>query len=491
MNKRIGFKNKSDYIYFTFIFLLACIIFIGFLSIHYTPDTYNIINIGYKEYAFKWSLNDGRLFMFLISMIMYYTNASINFYIVSTLIVAIFISSISVIELKNIIIKYSKTDSKTYEIIALFIAFSVIFNFMYIECMYFLECAVMALSILLIIKASDILVERKNNSFIKSLFLLILALFCYQGTLGFYFAFVIVLSIIKNEKNIKIVILDFIKCIMIAMITLLANILFIKIVGLFLGIEQLRTGKFSNILKNFLYIINNLKYSIVYSEGLFFKNLFLVFLFGLIIISSFYILINRNEKKKKILFIIIISIISMISSYLTYLLSLTSFLAGRLKFSLGALIGLIFMYLYTSTSIFKNKIFEYIVLNILIIYCILLCCNTVYQVSISKQTNNLEKEIVLNLDKEMKEYEIKNNIEIKKIGVIIVKGHLTRVFEHTRNKSILTYNALKTSWSVAGAINLYSNRTLTRLDASEENLLDENEEYKIIGDTLYIKVYMY
>lgn len=58
-------KKKNIYQYITLL-IITCIIFIFFLSGHYATDTYNIMNVGYENYAINWSLNDGRIIMFII-----------------------------------------------------------------------------------------------------------------------------------------------------------------------------------------------------------------------------------------------------------------------------------------------------------------------------------------------------------------------------------------------------------------------------------------
>ena len=44
-------QNKMNIIIFIIILIITCIIFIPFLIGHYATDTYNIYNLGYKEFA--------------------------------------------------------------------------------------------------------------------------------------------------------------------------------------------------------------------------------------------------------------------------------------------------------------------------------------------------------------------------------------------------------------------------------------------------------
>ena len=36
------------------------------IILHYSTDTYRLIEMGYKQYAIEYSLNDGRIFMCII-----------------------------------------------------------------------------------------------------------------------------------------------------------------------------------------------------------------------------------------------------------------------------------------------------------------------------------------------------------------------------------------------------------------------------------------
>ncbi len=195
--------SKKDLISLIIIFLITLVIFYNFVTMHYATDTYNIINVGYEKYAINWSLNDGRVFMCLLGLFANAVNMPISVFVIFTLVVAILVSCIAVIVLKNLILKYKKTENKYIELIVFIIAYFTIFNFMYIENMYFVESIVMALSLLLYIISANILVNRNKYYLIKSLLLTILAIFMYQGIIGFFFAITFIFSLLKENNKIK------------------------------------------------------------------------------------------------------------------------------------------------------------------------------------------------------------------------------------------------------------------------------------------------
>ena len=88
--------------------------------------------------------------------------------------------------LNKIIKKYKEPKNIFQEIIVIIISYITVFNFMYLENMYFVECIVMAASVLLFIISADILVEKNNKYFIKSTILTILGIMFYQGTIGIF-----------------------------------------------------------------------------------------------------------------------------------------------------------------------------------------------------------------------------------------------------------------------------------------------------------------
>ena len=154
-------KRQKDFLIFFGIFILAILMYSNWLTMHYASDTYNIMNVGYETYATNWSLKDGRLIMYLITMICAKLNVSIEIYVIGTLLGALLISAGCVIKLKNTILKNGESNLKK-EILITIASFFTIFNFMYIENMYFVEAIVMALSLLAFIYSADFIVNNKG-----------------------------------------------------------------------------------------------------------------------------------------------------------------------------------------------------------------------------------------------------------------------------------------------------------------------------------------
>ncbi len=486
--------NKTDIIIFAIIFIITCIIFIPFLQGHYATDTYNIANIGYKEYAIEWSLKDGRIFMCIIGLIASKINMPIKLYVFITLFLALVISNISVIILSKIIKKYKEPKKNIQKIIVIVISYITIFNFMYLEDMYFVESIVMASSILLFMISAYILTEKNKQYILKSLILNIIGIMCYQGTIGMFFSFTILFTILKNKNNVKQIIIDLIKCGVIALVAVLLNIIAVKIIGNILKIKQTRLSKISKIFSNIEGIIATLPTILQKTCNLFPKNAFIIFLDIITIIVIIYQIKDIKKANNLIYKYVTIMVIAILGSCVTYLLSPTSFFTGRLRNPIGSLIGMIFIFLYVETNLFeKKKILSIITYLTLISYIALNFGNYENIMFQHKKINELEKLQVSEIDNKINEYEKNTGIKVTKI----VKVPRKKTSSQNKGANDITRNALKTRWAVDGVINFYTERNLENIDATEEKIkyyfknYDYEREYKCIDDTLYINVYVF
>lgn len=348
---KITKENKKDFI---ILFIITCIIFLPFLTGHYATDTYNVANVGYNKYALNWSLTDGRIFMAVITLIAGKLKMSIEVFSFITLILGILVSIISVLYIKNIINRYKKIENKYQNIIVTIISYFTIFNFMYIEIMYFVESFVIAISVLLYIIAADVLVKKEKNYIIKSLLIIIIATLFYQGSIGMYFITVLLISILKNKNNLKEIFLDVVMSGIIALIGVCINMLIVKLIEKIYGTEQVRLDNINKVIPNIIRILQNTPKVLVYTCRLFPPFLYLIFSLGIIEILAFY----KDDKKKTISIVLkalAIFVMGIFSASIIYVLAFTSFSTGRMRISMGATIGMLFILVYTETTIFEKK----------------------------------------------------------------------------------------------------------------------------------------
>ena len=259
---------KKDIISFIIIFVIACITLIGFFPTHYATDTYNIINIGYEEYMMNNSLKDGRIVMAILVFIANVFNMPIEIWIPILLVLAVIISCISVIILRNTILSYKPAKNKWVEAIVLLISYCTIFNFMYLENLYFAECAVMALSVLAYMLSAKNIVKRH---YVKAILLAMLGVVSYQGTIGTIAVMALIFTFLENtgkQKFVKYIILDIIKTITIMLLVAVAELLLIKGICYFTGMTGDRTQDINSIINNLKYIFNNFMRVIINTGGM-------------------------------------------------------------------------------------------------------------------------------------------------------------------------------------------------------------------------------
>ena len=276
-------QNKVNIIIFVIIFTITSAIYFPLLKGHYATDTYNIINKGYETYAITYSLNDGRPIMCLISLIAQKLNMPIMVYVIILTAIALIVSNISVIKLKNITVKYIEEKNKKTEYIILAIAYIIIFNFAYLENLQFAECAIMSVSILLNIIAAQQIVEKKKNYILKSIIISILSIQFYQGTMNWLFTITFVLSLLKEKKINMQVIKNVLFSVLCGALGCGVNMIQIKITGKIFGLTQSRMGSIKNIFSNINVIIESLNGILQSTYGLFPKNMLYIFLIVILV----------------------------------------------------------------------------------------------------------------------------------------------------------------------------------------------------------------
>lgn len=492
-------KNfKKDTLIFAIIFLIAIVVFHPYLLGHYASDTYNIVNQGYEKYAIEWNLKDGRILLAISVLMAELLNLPIEIYVFITLLMALIISCITIIKLKNIIEGYKPIKNLLIETVITSICFITIFNFMYVENLYFVECGMMALSILLYLIAADTLTKRNKNYFLKAMVYSAIGVFCYQGTIGFLFAMTVLLSFIKNtEKPYKETFKNLIFSGIIAIIVVILNLIQIKITCHVLGIEQTRLKGIESILNNFIVVSKSIPGLLIHTIELFPKWTLVMFTCSIFIITAFKL--KQEKNIKAIVQLLLIVAITIASSFVIFLMTLSSFYTGRMHFCIGALIGIMLIFMYVKTEIFGGeKTVQYAIMVLITLYIITSIFSQMYVQYEHIKINKLEKQEVQQIYDYINEYENENHVEVTKIrGIYMKSNHNNVYYDWIKMKCPITHNAIKSTWAYDGVINFYTGKNLKTIRVTSEimnkcaDFLNEKDvEYKCIEDVLYIKVYL-
>lgn len=494
-------KNKKYIFLFLILLILTNIIFIPFLKGHMATDLFNIFNKGYEKYTIENSLLDGRIFAGLITEIMDHLQIPIVVYSSIILEIAIIISCVTIMILAKIIKDIKKPKNLLSEVILYIAIYYTIFNVLYIENMYYIEAGVMAISLLFYILAAKILVEQKKGYLIKAFFILCLGIMSYQGTISMFFLSTLVFSMCLG-KNYKEIIKIMLKAIGIAISGVCINNIQIKMIEEIYQIKQERGLDSSNIIENIECILMNAINIIKVTGGYFPKYTYIIII--AIIESCIFIKVKKQndqkpDKRNQIILFeqIAIILLGILFSYSISIINTTSFFSGRIRFSMGALVGFMWIHLWVKTDFAeKNYLMNRILVVILILYGLINTANYSIIMLEHKEVNRMDEQAVLQLKQKVEQYERKNQIKVTKIAVVLKKGQTEKAYyKELYYKNFIMHSAMKTEWSIIGCYNYYTGEKLKEYKPSEEEkseyLAKNQEDYLCIGDILYITAYMY
>lgn len=479
-------KKHINVICFIVLNILIFLIFLPWLKGHYATDSYNIINLGYKYYSVHYSLIDGRIFMFLIMQLADAININFEALHFILLSLALLVSNISVLIVKNIILKSMKNINIKTEIFSYMLAYTFIYNFLYIENLYFLECFVMSVGILLNLVAAKIFANKGKTYIFKTSLLVVLSAFCYQGTISCFIAFVILLEALKKQP-LKNLVKNIIFALIITGTACIFNFAFVKVISNYLGLAQTRLN--NSILYNIMYILIYKLNIIIHLSNNYFYGLFLISIIMLIALFIYGFNFKTNKETYLIFFVFLILGIIFCTD-LPYLVSLSAYYAARTRFVIGALCSILVIYIfYNFDSICKEckKIIQYFLHIFIAIYFIFNIINYIEIINTSILVNKCEQEYVKNIDTYISKYELENNTTVEKVQLVYDANTNNAFFSNYRKVHYITYNACSCSWSAIGAINFYSNRNLT---PQSDNIIETkmDELYQINDDVLYLKI---
>lgn len=495
-------SKKKNIIIFIILFTFTNLIFLPWLiKGHMSTDSYNIANIGYQEYNKNFSIIDGRFIVAIGTTLMDLLNVPIQIYTRIILEIALFISCIAIIVLKKTIEKWKKPKNNWSEIVLTIASYYTIFNFLYIENLDFIECGAMSLSILLFILAARNVVEKKQLWGVKALLFLFIGLMCYQGTISMFVITLLVFSMCKGN-SVKQIVKDFLQGMILVLGGILINQLSIKVVEQSYHLKQGRDINLSAMGNNIIYILSKIFLALKYTGHLIPQFSFLIILSITEVLIMFKIVRQNRKKADKQnvrIFLEQFAIIGVgvIAGFLVSVINIAAFWSGRIRFSIGAVIGFLWIHLWVKTDFSDKK--EWI--NTLLTICLITYgfMNSLHYVSAiidHNKLNELDKEKVLTMQADVIQYEEDTKLKVTKIAIIVKKNETTKSFySHLRPYgNIMMASGIKTQWAAAGCYNYYTNSKLDIYEPAEteiQEFLEQKEEYLCIDDILYITTYMH
>lgn len=271
----------------------------------------------------------------------------------------------------------------------------------------------------------------------------------------------------------------------------------VKIVEAIFHTTQNRISGISQIGQNLQYIVTHMWEILIDCCELFPRYFYLIFVAFTLVLTVWYAILKKEYSH--IAKVILIILCCIVTAFLVYVLTLTSFYTGRLRFTIGATIGLVLMYWYCETDLWESKkIGMYLASAILASYFLINIYTYLSIMYQHKQVNKLEREEANAILQYIQEQEKNNGIEVDSFAIFVVKGNSNRTFyEGTKNRCVLTYSGLKSDWSIEGALKFYTGRNLERIEPDTvlkrtyERKNIQEKEYMCINDTLCVNAFMY
>lgn len=495
-------SKKKNILIFVILFLITNFIFLPWLiNGHMSTDSYNISNIGYQEYNKNFSLLDGRFIVALGTTLMDILDIPIAIYTSIILEIALLLSCISVMMLKNIIEKWKKPKTILGEIVLIVASYYTIFHFLYIENLHFIECGAMSLSLSLYILAARQIVEKDRFWMLKTFIQLCIGLICYQGTISMFVLSLLVFSICKGN-SVKQIVKDFFYGMLIALAGILVNQLSIKIVERVLELQQGRDINLTTIGNNVTYNFSKI-FIVLKNTGYLIPQYSFLITLGITELIMIVKVVKQNKEKQEnknvniILEQFAIISVGIAAGFIVSVLNTSGFWAGRARFSIGALIGFLWIHLWVKTNLTEKREWINTLLIVgLLIYGLMNSLHYITAVIDHNKLNELVKEEVMVMQKDVLQYEEEKQVDVTKIAIVVKNGKTTKSFYPQLRcyGNIMMSSGIKTQWSAAGCYNYYTNSKLNMYEPTEiekQEYLEQNKEYLCMGDTLYITTYMH
>lgn len=473
-------EHKKDFIIFIFIFMLSLIMCSAFLQPHYAHDTYKIIKDGLTSYSYERFIQDARPFTAIITILADKIHMSVELYSVISLILGLIFLSCSVVIIYKLCIRNFEGNNKIVKIMILLISFLLVYNYLAIEYIYFLESFMLALGILLSIVSTKMIIDKQQYGYIKATILLVIAAFCYQGSIAIFPMFLFAYYLLFEKDNIKTKIITQVKISLIYGITMLLTILYSNIL-----FESTRI-QIGNVEFSFYNIWNSMYKLLVKSFNIIPAYMHI----GIIVITILTICLQKKNRLELLLSYVFIIIASIVISLMPVIMASGLNIEPRTSMAFGTTIGISMLFLLYSTQTAKTAIKIIIYIFISVVFAL----NFFTYVIITNQhimVNKIDKENCQRIKETIEEYEKETNIKVTKIAAVI-RGNA--YYHGFMEVGCMTQAALNT-WALREAIIFYIERDLEFAPITDEQYdeyfkgkqWDEfsNEQMVIEGNVLY------
>lgn len=489
--------SKKDILIFIIILLFALTItYPLIIQMHFAPDTYQVVVLGYKEYAKQYFLKSGRIITAGSFFLADTLNVSYKAYIIFMEVVAIIALTLSTILLYKLFLKKMGAENNAYKYLLLASSFLIIFNPFALEFLLYAESGIICLSILFSIIGLRIFFGDSKHKYLKALNLVIIATILYQGNVNIFFTLAVIFSFIVNlendKQNWKNTIKDIFLAGTILVIAFITTTLLIFVCTNLMNVKQERFSDKHNI--NLAMIFKSFK-SIskdILING--FDFICIGIFIYIIIITSFFISLKAKiSYLAQYLFTILIALAVCILPIYTMK---DVFINARMCMSIGAIIGISFAYATMKIN-YSNKLERGIA--VIIITAMLLYTGYNY-ITISQsniEENEIDNEVGYKIKEMVQNYEKENNVKITKVAVT---NDTNRSFYSSKQiKNTFTERSTANYYCIKEVLEYYLQKpiTIVKMDSETYNNNFKNKNWDTFSeeqivfkdDVMYMCIY--
>ena len=492
--------NKKDFIELISITLVTLILCSNFLQMHFSSDTYALINLGYFKYPSKYFLIDGRILSALVCYIGGLLHLPYPVYIVGMDFLGMIFLSLSIYIFSKIICDILKPENLFLEILIILASHLLILNQFSLEYLLFPESAVMCLGVLFVIIALKILVQKPKYAYLKIWGYLLITALSYQGELNFFPLLAILIYVLKQIKEnkkigmfLKEFFIEMLKLALITITVLAISLIVIKIGKSILNNTETKLAKIFNIRTFKLRLITVKQFT----NELWNNCMHMLPKNSLnITIAITIILLVLSKAKKQIYFYYIFLLIVAFSSTLLPLFLLDVGICGRISVPITMNFGVSSLVLIAN-ALYNKKNYQ---LNIAIIFTFFIFLingffiiqNTSEHIAANRIDQNLGQAIKELIEK----YEQENNVIVTKLGYTydVIPQQFSNGIKPIQS---MTERSLACSWRVLYVLNYYCDKKFKLVPfklINKKNYFFNytnffEEQISFEGDTIFIILY--
>ena len=489
--------SKKDILIFIIILLFALTItYPLIIQMHFAPDTYQVVVLGYKEYAKQYFLKSGRIITAGSFFLADTLNVSYKAYIIFMEVVAIIALTLSTILLYKLFLKKMGAENNAYKYLLLASSFLIIFNPFALEFLLYAESGIICLSILFSIIGLRIFFGDSKHKYLKALTLVIIATILYQGNVNIFFTLAVIFSFIVNlendKQNWKNTIKDIFLAGTILVIAFITTTLLIFVCTNLMNVKQERFSdkhsiNLAMIFKSFKSISKDI---LINGFDFICRGIFIY----IIIITSFFISLKAKiSYLAQYLFTILIALAVCILPIYTMK---DVFINARMCMSIGAIIGISFAYATMKIN-YSNKLERGIA--VIIITAMLLYTGYNY-ITISQsniEENEIDNEVGYKIKEMVQNYEKENNVKITKVAV--TNDNYRSFYSSKQIKNTFTDRSTANYYCIKEVLEYYLQKpiTIVKMDSETYNNNFKNKNWDAFSeeqivfkdDVMYMCIY--